>query len=63
MKRPSGSLGMRHVALFVRDLAACERFYVELLGMQVEWRPDPDGTNIQVLYHPPVVEWERSRTS
>jgi catechol 2,3-dioxygenase-like lactoylglutathione lyase family enzyme len=35
------SIGMRHVALYVRDLAACERFYVDLLGMRVEWRPDP----------------------
>jgi catechol 2,3-dioxygenase-like lactoylglutathione lyase family enzyme len=34
---------MRHVALFVRDLEACERFYVELLGMRVEWRPDPQN--------------------
>jgi catechol 2,3-dioxygenase-like lactoylglutathione lyase family enzyme len=32
---------MRHVALYVTDLAACEYFYVELLGMRVEWRPDP----------------------
>jgi catechol 2,3-dioxygenase-like lactoylglutathione lyase family enzyme len=31
---------MRHVALFVRDMAACEQFYVDLLGMEVEWRPD-----------------------
>ena len=43
MKRPSGSLGMRHVALNVSDVAACERFYVGLLGMQVEWRPDDDN--------------------
>jgi catechol 2,3-dioxygenase-like lactoylglutathione lyase family enzyme len=41
MTRPSIGFGMRHVALFVRDLGACERFYVDLLGMQVEWRPDP----------------------
>jgi len=34
---------MRHVALNVRDMAASERFYVDLLGMQVEWRPDPDN--------------------
>lgn len=40
MRRPSIGYGMRHVALFVRDLAACERFYVDLVGMQVEWRPD-----------------------
>ncbi|MEJ2575302.1 MAG: VOC family protein [Gammaproteobacteria bacterium] len=39
--RPDVGFGVRHVALFVRDLAACEHFYVDLLGMQVEWRPDP----------------------
>ncbi len=43
MKRPPVSAGLRHVALFVMDLEAGERFYVELLGMQVEWRPDPDN--------------------
>jgi catechol 2,3-dioxygenase-like lactoylglutathione lyase family enzyme len=43
MKRPQGLAGLRHVALWVRDLEACERFYVGLLGMQVEWRPDPDN--------------------
>ena len=43
MKRPSSSLGLRHVALNVSDVAACERFYVGLLGMQVEWRPDDDN--------------------
>ena len=40
MKRPEMSYGMRHVALYVRNLPACERFYVDLLGMEVEWRPD-----------------------
>jgi catechol 2,3-dioxygenase-like lactoylglutathione lyase family enzyme len=25
------------------DMAASERFYVELLGLEVEWRPDPDN--------------------
>ena len=43
MERPRPTGGMRHVALFVDDLAACEHFYVELLGMRVEWRPDPDN--------------------
>lgn len=41
--RPPATAGMRHVALFVENFAACEKFYVELLGMQVEWRPDPDN--------------------
>lgn len=43
MQRPAATSGMRHVALFVADLEGCERFYVELLGMQVEWRPDADN--------------------
>lgn len=43
MKRPQQHLGMRHVALNVRDMAACEHFYVALMGMYVEWRPDPDN--------------------
>ncbi len=43
MIKPKPTSGMRHVALFVSDLEACEQFYVELLGMKVEWRPDPDN--------------------
>ncbi len=43
MNRPPATAGMRHIALFVPDLEACERFYVELLGMTVEWRPDADN--------------------
>lgn len=35
--------GIRHVALFVKDLEACTRFYSEVLGYQVEWHPDPDN--------------------
>jgi catechol 2,3-dioxygenase-like lactoylglutathione lyase family enzyme len=36
-------LGIRHVALWVRDLSAAERFWVDVLGYAVEWRPDPDN--------------------
>jgi len=43
MNRPEPTLGLRHVALQVRELEACEHFYTELLGMRVEWRPDPDN--------------------
>lgn len=35
--------GLRHVALNVHDLAKVEYFYVELMGMQVEWRPDDEN--------------------
>ena len=41
--RPKPTAGLRHVALFVADLEACEKFYVDLMGMAVEWRPDPDN--------------------
>jgi catechol 2,3-dioxygenase-like lactoylglutathione lyase family enzyme len=43
---PSGrppALGLRHVALRVRDLPAAEDFFVRLLGYEVEWRPDPEN--------------------
>lgn len=43
MERPGKTNGMRHVALFVDRLEECERFYTELLGMEVEWRPDRDN--------------------
>ena len=43
MIRPSPVGGLRHLALWVGDFDACERFYVDLLGMQVEWRPDNDN--------------------
>ncbi len=43
INRPTGFGGLRHVALSVKDLDACERFYVGVLGMQVEWRPDADN--------------------
>jgi len=35
--------GMRHVALNVIDLPLVESFYVDLLGFEVEWRPDDNN--------------------
>ena len=43
MIKPSKVQGLRHVALKVRDLEACTRFYTEVIGMQVEWQPDIDN--------------------
>jgi catechol 2,3-dioxygenase-like lactoylglutathione lyase family enzyme len=43
MKALPPTLGIRHVALFVEDIARAEAFYCGLLGYQVEWRPDPDN--------------------
>ena len=40
---PNPTTGMRHVALNVQDVEASEQFYVGLMGMQVEWKPDSDN--------------------
>ena len=42
-QQPPATSGMRHVAFNVTSMAETEYFYVDLLGMQVEWRPDPDN--------------------
>jgi catechol 2,3-dioxygenase-like lactoylglutathione lyase family enzyme len=42
MTRPA-HLGLRHLALNVRDFPAMKAFYTELLGFEVEWEPDPDN--------------------
>jgi catechol 2,3-dioxygenase-like lactoylglutathione lyase family enzyme len=53
-------LGMRHVALRVRDPQASKRFYCERFGMQVVWEPDPDnvylssGVDNLALHRQPV---------
>ena len=42
MDRPTHA-GLRHLALNARDLDAMKHFYVDLLGFEVEWEPDPDN--------------------
>ena len=46
---PPPALGLRHVALRVLDLDAAERFFVDLLGYRVEWRPDDE--NVYLIRH------------
>ena len=36
-------LGMRHIALRVRDPQASKRFYGDCFDMKVVWEPDPDN--------------------
>ena len=36
-------MGLRHVALNVRDVQKSMKFYSEILGMKLEWMPDPDN--------------------
>jgi len=40
---PGGMLGIRHLALFVKEFEACVSFYVDMMGMQIEWQPDADN--------------------
>ena len=54
--RPPATSGLRPVALFVKDLKETADFYVNLLGMTVEWRPDDDNVyltsgNVNVALH------------
>lgn len=41
--RPPPTAGLRHVALFAHDFEATVRFYTEVMGMHIEWRPDADN--------------------
>jgi catechol 2,3-dioxygenase-like lactoylglutathione lyase family enzyme len=41
--QPKGMVGIRHVALFIKDLEAAVNFYTRVMGMQIEWQPDPDN--------------------
>ena len=58
--RPAAVAGLRHVALNCLLLEQCERFYCDVLGMTVEWRPDPDniylcsGSDNLALHRAPV---------
>ena len=36
-------LGLSHVALNVRDVNRSMEFYSKVLGMKLEWMPDPDN--------------------
>ncbi len=43
LPRPRPTAGMHHVALFAAAFDACLDFYTRLLGMRIEWQPDPDN--------------------
>ena len=52
------ALGLRHVALVVHDLGAAERFFVDVLGYRVEWRPDDE--NVYLIRHQDNVALHRA---
>jgi len=57
---PPPRLGLRHVALVVADLPAAERFWVGVMGYEVEWRPDAENVYLRgghdnlALHHGPA---------
>ena len=55
--KPSGMLGIRHVALFVHELEKCTDFYTKIMGMIIEWQPDND--NVYLTNHGDVFALHR----
>lgn len=45
------TLGLRHVALNVQDPQRSKDFYTRVLGMEVEWEPDPDNVYLTSCGH------------
>ena len=43
MKRQPRHQGLRHIALFVRNLELTRNFYVKNFGFEIEWEPDLDN--------------------
>jgi catechol 2,3-dioxygenase-like lactoylglutathione lyase family enzyme len=35
--------GIRHLALKVQNMNAMRHFYVDILGFEIEWEPDPEN--------------------
>ena len=60
MQKPTPHSGLRHVALYAKNLDACVIFYRDLLGMALVWQPDPDnyyfssGTDNLALHRAPT---------
>jgi catechol 2,3-dioxygenase-like lactoylglutathione lyase family enzyme len=42
MNRPP-AVGLRHLALKVQNMQKMRSFYIDVLGFQVEWEPDPQN--------------------
>ncbi len=43
MTRPKSFSGLHHLALWVIAFEKCLFFYQDILGLTIEWQPDPDN--------------------
>jgi catechol 2,3-dioxygenase-like lactoylglutathione lyase family enzyme len=43
MQKPNPTNGLRHLALYSKNLQECVAFYTELIGMKLVWQPDEDN--------------------
>jgi len=43
MTKPNPTRGIRHVALHVKNYDAMRHFYVDVVGMRIDWEPDSDN--------------------
>lgn len=57
IQKPSGMVGIRHIALFVQEIESAVDFYTRIMGMEIEWQPDPD--NIYLTNHGDVLALHR----
>ena len=68
-KALSGLMGMRHIALNVKDVERSKAFYQDVLGMEVVWQPDPQnaylssGTDNLALHETPGGQAPSAATS
>lgn len=57
LTKPTGMIGIRHVALFVKELEVAVDFYTNIMGMTIEWQPDAD--NVYLTNHGDVFALHR----
>lgn len=50
MQEKRKTLGLRHLALRVRDVQVSQRFYERLFDMKVVWQPDPGNVYLSTGY-------------
>ena len=61
MIKPTSVPTLRHVALTVTRLDDCLHFYQDIMGMKIDWQPDPD--NIYLTSGTDNLALHRAKTS